>query len=228
MCGICGVIQARPDDLIGAVLSQLKTQRHRGPNADGWFESPRGVIAQNRLSIIDLVTGDPPMTNEDATIGAVLNGEIYNFGELRGELMRDGHALSSKGDTEVLAHLAEKVMPDRSPRQLDGMFAFATWDKQRERLMLGRDRTGKKPLHYWYGSGTFVFASEIKGVLAHPAGAQGAESASDLGLSDIRLRANARDILRRSPQPPGWSCADTTSRAVSQSSSATGVRLWRR
>lgn len=169
MCGICGVIQARPDDLIGAVLSQLKTQRHRGPNADGWFESPRGVVAQNRLSVIDLVTGDPPMTNEDATIGAVLNGEIYNFGELRGELMRDGHALSSKGDTEVIAHLAERLNARQIAEKLDGMFAFATWDKQRERLLLGRDRTGKKPLHYWYGSGTLVFGSEIKAVLAHPA-----------------------------------------------------------
>jgi len=151
------------------LANQLASQRHRGPDAQGWFDGGRGVVAQNRLSIIDLTTGDPPMTNEDGTIGAVLNGEIYNFTSLRDQLSRDGHTLCSRGDTEVLAHLAERHSARDIAGKLDGMFAFAVWDKQRERLLLGRDRMGKKPLYYWNGGGTFVFASELKGVLAHPA-----------------------------------------------------------
>jgi asparagine synthase (glutamine-hydrolysing) len=168
MCGICGVIQQRPGDLLLAIRAQLATQRHRGPDAEGWFDSGRGVIAQNRLSVIDLETGDPPMTNEDDVVGAVLNGEIYNFRSLRDELSRQGHQLSSRGDTEVLAHLAEHLDARAIARKLDGMFAFAVWDRGRERLFLGRDRFGKKPLYYWHDAGTLVFASEIKGVLAHP------------------------------------------------------------
>lgn len=170
VCGICGAAQtgaagARPQ----AVVRQLAMQRHRGPDAEGWFGDDSGVVAQNRLSVIDLVTGDPPMTNEDQTIGAVLNGEIYNFRAIREELLASGHTLSSKGDTETLAHLAEHLGARDIARRLDGMFAFAIWDKARRRLMLGRDRFGKKPLYYWQGANGLVFASEIKGVLAHPA-----------------------------------------------------------
>ena len=168
MCGICGVVQADPDDLVKAVAAQIATQRHRGPDAEGWFDGGSGVIAQNRLSIIDLETGDPPMTNEDGSIGAVLNGEIYNFQVLRDDLASHGHAFSSRGDTEVLAHLAESLNAPAVARRLDGMFAFAVWDRRRQRLILGRDRMGKKPLYYSHSAGTFVFASEIKGILAHP------------------------------------------------------------
>lgn len=152
-----------------AVAEQLATQRHRGPDAEGWFQGGRGVIAQNRLSIIDLTTGDPPMTNEDGTVGAVLNGEIYNFAALREALAQRGHTLSSTGDTEVLAHLAEELDAKDLAHELDGMFAFAVWSSNDERLLLGRDRMGKKPLYYWHGGDTFVFGSEIKGLLAHPA-----------------------------------------------------------
>jgi asparagine synthase (glutamine-hydrolysing) len=169
MCGICGTVQPHIADFSAIVAAQLATQRHRGPDAEGWFSGDGAVIAQNRLSIIDLVTGDPPMTNEDGNIGAVLNGEIYNFRTLRAALEGAGHSLSSSGDTEVLAHLAEAEDAPEIARRLDGMFAFAIWDRRRRRLMLGRDRVGKKPLYYWYSAGTLVFASEIKGVLAHPA-----------------------------------------------------------
>jgi asparagine synthase (glutamine-hydrolysing) len=168
MCGIAGSVQARADGVTRAVGPQLACQRHRGPDAEGHFAGGRGVVAQNRLSIIDLVTGDPPVTNEDATIGAVLNGEIYNFIQLREQLQRGGHRFSSGGDTEVLAHLAEDHDAVGLARRLDGMFAFAVWDRRRERLLLGRDRVGKKPLYFWRSPQTFVFASEIKGVLAHP------------------------------------------------------------
>jgi asparagine synthase (glutamine-hydrolysing) len=168
MCGISGAVSTSADSSHRAVHDQLACQRHRGPDAEGHFDGGRGVIAQNRLSIIDLVTGDPPVTNENATVGAVLNGEIYNFHVLRTELQHDGHRLSTDGDTEVLAHLAESHDAVSLARKLDGMFAFAIWDRQRERLFLGRDRVGKKPLYYWRSARTFVFASEIKGVLAHP------------------------------------------------------------
>src|SRR5947209_8029484 len=168
MCGISGSIQVKPDEVLRAVQLQLACQRHRGPDAQGHFDGGRGVIGQNRLSIIDLVHGDPPLTNEDASIGAVLNGEIYNFKEIRDELHATGHDLSSACDTEVLAHLAEDYEPVALAQRLDGMFAFGIWDRARERLILGRDRMGKKPLYYWRSGGTFVFSSEIKGILAHP------------------------------------------------------------
>src|SRR4051812_26200679 len=169
MCGVCGSVQSRPNPVARAVDVQLSCQHHRGPDAEGFFDGGRGVVAQNRLSIIDLVTGDPPVTNEDGTIGAVLNGEIYNFRALRNELRADGHELSTEGDTEVLVHLAEDQDARTIARKLDGMFAFAVWDRHRQRLFLGRDRVGKKPLYYWRSASTFVFASEIKGVLSHPA-----------------------------------------------------------
>ena len=169
MCGISGAVSTTPGLAGGAIDAQLACQRHRGPDAVGQFGESRGVIAQNRLAIIDLAEGDPPITNEHGVIGAVLNGEIYNFRELRERLLEEGHTFASQGDTEVIAHLAERVQPAALARALDGMFAFAVWDSRREQLLLGRDRLGKKPLYYWAGPDTFVFASEIKGVLAHPA-----------------------------------------------------------
>jgi asparagine synthase (glutamine-hydrolysing) len=169
VCGIAGLVAADPVDAAEIIAAQLRCLRHRGPDASGSFPPGRGVIAQNRLAIIDLVTGDPPIVNEDGSIGAVLNGEIYNFRELRNELEAAGHVLRSQGDTEVIAHLAEDADAAQLADRLDGMFAFAVWDARRERLMLGRDRLGKKPLYYWAGDGLFVFASEIKGILAHPA-----------------------------------------------------------
>jgi asparagine synthase (glutamine-hydrolysing) len=169
MCGISGAISSSSGVAAAAIEKQLACQRHRGPDAAGEFRSGAAVVAQNRLSIIDLDTGDPPITNEDGRIGAVLNGEIYNFRALREELTAAGHRFASHGDTEVIAHLAEDTEAVGLARALDGMFAFAVWDARRERLVLGRDRVGKKPLYYWSGAGTLVFASEIKGVLAHPA-----------------------------------------------------------
>lgn len=171
MCGISGSVQGQANRAavgVRAVAAQLACQRHRGPDAEGYFDGGSGVIAQNRLSIIDLVHGDPPITNEDGTVGAVLNGEIYNFRALQDELRGAGHVLRTDGDTEVLAHLAEAHDAVSLARKLDGMFAFAVWDRRRERLVVGRDRMGKKPLYYWRSASAFVFASEIKGVLTHP------------------------------------------------------------
>lgn len=168
MCGISGVVAPTPGDLRPVVDAQLALLEHRGPDAHGAFVADQAVIAQNRLAIIDLVTGDPPITNEDRSVAAVLNGEIYNFRELREGLKSRGHEFSSHGDTETIAHLAEELDPVALARALDGMFAFAVWDERRGRLILGRDRVGKKPLYYWHGGGRLVFGSELKAVLADP------------------------------------------------------------
>ena len=167
MCGISGLLAAtatRGD----VVEEQLRLLHHRGPDASGAFERSHAVVAQNRLAIIDLVDGDPPIRTEDGAIGVALNGEIYNFRELRDELLAGGHELATRGDTEVIAHLAEDHDAVALARRLDGMFAFAVWDEDRQQLILGRDRVGKKPLYYWHSDGLLVFGSELKAVLAHP------------------------------------------------------------
>jgi asparagine synthase (glutamine-hydrolysing) len=164
VCGIAGAIGEYAGDPC-PVAAQLALLVHRGPDACGVFSSGPGCIGQTRLSVVDLETGDPPISNEDGRVGVALNGEIYNFRRLRDELSRRGHRLRTRGDTEVLAHLAEDLDPVELARRLDGMFAFAIWDGRR--LLLGRDRMGKKPLYYWSGGGRLVFASEIKALLAH-------------------------------------------------------------
>ena len=167
MCGIAGCVgrvERRPE----VVERQLRTLDHRGPDAWGVYAKPGATIGQTRLAVIDLVTGDPPVTSEDGSVGAVLNGEIYNYQALRDQLRRDGHELATTGDTEVIAHLAETLTPIALAARLHGMFSFAVWDDRRRRLVIGRDRLGKKPVYYWAGSGALVFGSEIKAVLAHP------------------------------------------------------------
>jgi len=166
MCGIAGVVDANGGATDASALARML--RHRGPDSLGWFERSSGAIAQSRLSIIDLVTGDPPITNEDGSVAAVANGEIYNYRDLQAELLAAGHTLKTACDTEVLCHLHEELSPVDLARRLDGMFAFAIWDERRERLVLGRDRFGKKPLYWWHRNGRFVFGSEIKAVLADP------------------------------------------------------------
>jgi asparagine synthase (glutamine-hydrolysing) len=168
VCGIAGYVGTKRRDRDEIIRGQLSCQRHRGPDAEGAFVRGRGAIAQNRLAIIDVEHGDPPITTEDGSIGVVLNGEIYNFRELRLGLEREGHRFATGCDTEVIAHLAEVCDPVALAGRLDGMFAFAVWDAARERLVLGRDRFGKKPLYYWSSGDELVFASEIKGLFAHP------------------------------------------------------------
>ena len=169
MCGIAGALERdhRPDPRV--IDRQLDLLRHRGPDSRGSYSDGPATIGQTRLAVIDLISGDPPVTNEDGTVGVALNGELYNFRELRLALLARGHRFRSSGDTEVLAHLAEDLAPIDLARSLDGMFAFAVWDAGSRRLTIGRDRLGKKPLYYWTGAGCFVFGSELKAVLAHPA-----------------------------------------------------------
>ena len=134
----------------------------------GWFHRTRGVVGQARLAVIDLVGGDPPIASEDGSIGAVLNGEVYNYPALRSTLLAEGHRFATSCDTEVIAHLAEERQPADVARALNGMVAAAIWDDRRGRLTLIRDRVGKKPLYYWTDGDQLVFGSEIKALLAHP------------------------------------------------------------
>lgn len=170
MCGICGIVgdPGRPDR--PEILRRMTgTLRHRGPDDSGTAVSPSGQAAFGfrRLSIIDVEGGRQPMTNEDGRILLVLNGEIYNFRELRGPLEDAGHRFVSRCDAEVVVHLYEEKGAD-ALRDLEGMFAFALWDDRDRSLLLARDRLGKKPLSYWAEGGRLVFGSEIKAVLAHP------------------------------------------------------------
>lgn len=169
MCGITGVLfadGARPID-DRRVDTMADAISHRGPDARGvWFGN--GVaLAHLRLSIIDLAGGDQPIGNEDDSIQVVFNGEIYNYRELRDDLVGRGHRFKTNSDTEVLVHLYEQHGTDFVHR-LRGMFAFALWDSRRERLMLTRDRVGQKPLYYMRNADRLLFGSELKSILADP------------------------------------------------------------
>jgi asparagine synthase (glutamine-hydrolysing) len=141
---------------------------HRGPDADGCRIEGRVALGHRRLSIIDLTqAADQPLTNEDGSLWLVFNGEIYNFRALRRDL-EGRHRFRSEGDGETILHLYEE-RGDAAVAALDGMFAFALWDARRQRLLLARDRSGKKPLFYHDGPDVFAFASEVKALLKHPA-----------------------------------------------------------
>jgi asparagine synthase (glutamine-hydrolysing) len=142
-------------------------QAHRGPDSLGLHLDGSAGLGVQRLRVIDLDTGDQPLYNEDGSVAVVLNGEIYNYRELRERLRGRGHRFSSKGDTEVIAHLYEESGP-RCVYELQGMFAFAVWDARRRRLFLARDRVGKKPLLYSHRPGALSFASEMRALLQDP------------------------------------------------------------
>jgi asparagine synthase (glutamine-hydrolysing) len=166
MCGIAGIVQNEPSQLANPMLLQRMCARlrHRGPDDQGMFGQGGVALGVRRLSIIDLATGHQPIFNESGTIAVVLNGEIYNFRELRPPLETKGHRFSTHTDTEVIVHLYEEYGLDAVQR-LRGMFAFALWDGERQRLLLARDRLGKKPLYYAQLPDRLLFASEIKAIL---------------------------------------------------------------
>jgi len=164
MCGIAGIVHGdreRPVDR--AILQRMRdTLAHRGPDDCGLWQAPGVGLAHRRLSIIDLSeAGRQPMSNEDGSVWTVFNGEIYNFRELRAELLERGHVFRSKTDAEVIVHLYEEE-GERFVERLHGMFAIAVWDTRRRRLVLARDRLGKKPLKYAHVGEDLLFASELK------------------------------------------------------------------
>ena len=143
MCGIAGYVSSREVDDPSRVLRPMADAlRHRGPDDEGYFQEPGVGLAARRLSIVDLVCGRQPISNEDGTIHVVFNGEIYNYIELRSDLEKRGHRLSTRGDTETLVHLYEEHGGEML-RFLRGMFAFALWDSRKKLLLLARDRLGK-------------------------------------------------------------------------------------
>src|ERR1700761_4142046 len=147
MCGIAGYVLRNGSAEVSRVRAMCDQIRHRGPDDDGYHVENGCAIGMRRLSIIDLATGHQPISNEDGSVWVVFNGEIYNYQELRRWLVERGHRMQTNSDTEALVHLYEEEGPAGIAR-LRGMFAYAIWDARRKRLMLARDRFGKKPLYY--------------------------------------------------------------------------------
>jgi asparagine synthase (glutamine-hydrolysing) len=164
MCGICGIY-----DLVGVqpehIQSMLRTIVHRGPDDEGKYVRGAIGLGSRRLSIIDVPGGSQPICNEDGSIWIVFNGEIYNHPELRQQLEKTGHNFSTRSDTEVIVHLYEEF-GEHCVEFLSGMFAFAIWDSNQEKLLLARDRIGQKPLFYQQDDNRLLFSSEIKGLLS--------------------------------------------------------------
>jgi asparagine synthase (glutamine-hydrolysing) len=169
MCGIAGALGA---DAAGVIERMTEALFHRGPDDGGYYRDNHIAIGQRRLSIIDIEGGQQPIANEDGRLQLVCNGEIYNSPQLRRDLEARGHRFRTRTDVEVILHLYEDHGPD-CVEHLQGMFAFAIWDRDDQTLMLARDHLGQKPLFYWHDGGDrFLFASEVKAILA--AGVEGA------------------------------------------------------
>lgn len=190
MCGIAGFIAPESGrlDYDVALRGMSAPLRHRGPDASGFLAAPElGVgLSHQRLSIIDLTTGNQPIYNEDQSCAIVFNGEIYNYREIRRELIEQGHDFRTNSDTEVIVHLYEENGIDAC-RALDGIFSFCIFDRKKRRAILARDRLGVKPLYYYLFNGILLFASEIKGILGFP-GVQARLSPE--GLSELMTFQN--------------------------------------
>lgn len=167
MCGISGAVAKKnlSPELKAAVARMSAAQIHRGPDGAGEFFSERVALASRRLSIIDRKGGGQPLYNEDRSLALIINGEIYNYVELRERLKAAGHEFRTDTDGEVILHLYEENPADFI-ESLRGMFAFALWDENRKSLVLARDRMGEKPLYLFESDGQILFASELKSLLA--------------------------------------------------------------
>jgi asparagine synthase (glutamine-hydrolysing) len=164
MCGIAGFFGKGDAAVVPRMLDAL---HHRGPDDQHVICGDGFAFGAARLSIVDVEGGRQPLTNEDGSVVAVQNGELYNFPVVRAALLERGHHLRTRTDTEILPHLWEEHGRDL-PQQVDGMFAIAVWDRRQRVGLLARDRLGKKPLYYWPQNGTVYFASELKALLAIP------------------------------------------------------------
>ncbi len=169
MCGICGIVYDDPSrDVERDMLTAMnRTLTPRGPDEEGSWRDANVGLAMRRLAIIDLKSGQQPMTSEDGYVVVVCNGEIYNFKELRADLEKRGHRFKTNSDIEILPALYLEH-GDEFLTHVNGMFALALWDARNQRLIVARDRMGKKPLYWTHTKGAFVFGSELKAVLANP------------------------------------------------------------
>ena len=167
MCGICGIFEPERESLVerSVVSAMADTIRHRGPDDEGVYCAPGIGLGHRRLSIIDLEGGHQPLCNEDGDVWIVFNGEIYNFAELNKQYLGHGHRFKTRSDTETIVHLYEEL-GEACFAELRGMFALALWDGRKKRLILARDRVGKKPLFYSWDGRRLVFGSEIKALWA--------------------------------------------------------------
>lgn len=182
MCGICGIFEFDHSKPVTRrdVEKMNVTLSHRGPDDQGVYLDGGIGLGHRRLSIIDVAGGHQPISNEDGTIWVLLNGEIYNYPELRQELLARGHALATRSDTEAIVHLYEEYGEDCFSH-LRGMFAIALWDTKQRKLLLARDRAGEKPLFYYRDKDRLLFGSELKAILAGPGVTV---TMDDLGLFD--------------------------------------------
>lgn len=167
MCGITGIYSRRDPVDHGLVMAMTQMMFHRGPMEDGYLFQPHIKLGMRRLSIIDVEGGHQPVYSEDGSIGVILNGQIYNYRELRQNLLGRNHHLRTVSDTEVIVHLYEE-MGEACLKLFNGMFAFALWDGRKDRLFIARDRLGIKPLYYFENFEYFAFASELKALLLCP------------------------------------------------------------
>lgn len=164
MCGIAGIFDINSTPEKGLIERMCRIMTHRGPDGEGYHIGGPVALGHRRLSIIDLAGGKQPLCNEDGTVWITFNGEIYNFQELRDDLVAKGHRFATRSDTEAIVHAYEEY-GERCVERLRGMFAFAVWDSRAGKLFIARDRLGKKPLYYCHNGGRFLFASEIKAIL---------------------------------------------------------------
>ena len=166
MCGICGVLNFHKDHVVeeAEVHRMCQVIQHRGPDDEGIYVNKNVGIGMRRLSIIDLSGGHQPISNEDKSVWIVFNGEIYNYKNIRNELIQKGHQFTTNSDTETILHAYEEY-GETCPEKLNGMFGFAIWDGRNNRLFLARDRIGIKPLYYYLDSNRLVFGSELKSIL---------------------------------------------------------------
>ena len=205
MCGIAGILFADPERVASPdVLHRMSNSiAHRGPDAHGLLNEPGAALIHRRLSIIDLDGGDQPIGNEDGSVQVVFNGELYNYRQLRSDLIETGHELRTRTDTEVLVHSYEED-GDRLVDRLRGMFAFALWDRNRRRLLLARDRIGIKPLFVYRDSEKLLFGSELKAILAYPGIARDIDVAGLTDYLTYGVIPGGRSIFQRIEKlPPG-------------------------
>jgi asparagine synthase (glutamine-hydrolysing) len=167
MCGICGIFEPNSPVPVqpGPLKAMADTIRHRGPDDEGFYSAPGIGLGFRRLSIIDLAGGHQPLSNEDGTVWIAFNGEIYNFEELNQQFLSSGHCFKTRSDTETIVHLYEEL-GEACFAELRGMFGLALWDGRKKKLLLARDRVGKKPLYYSWDGRRLVFGSEIKAMWA--------------------------------------------------------------